>query len=129
MPFRPYGRRTPTSPPPRKRPKTGGRQKGTPNKSTAAIREALLQVFADLQAGTGRENGHLLDWASGNSTDFYKLTTRLLPHQVTGEDGQVAMPPGMASDRGAIRTCPWPVITRIELVAPTAEDIERERGS
>ena len=103
---------TPRARAPRKRPKTGGRTKGTPNKSTLAIREAMLSVFADLQAEAGRENGHFLDWARGNATDFYKLTTRLLPLQVTGEDG-------------------GPVITRIELVAATPENIERarERGS
>ena len=99
---------TPRPRTPAKRPKTGGRRKGTPNKSTLAIREAMLSVFADLQATTGRENGHFLDWALGNATDFYKLTSRLLPLQVAGEDG-------------------GPVITRIELVAPTAEDIERAR--
>jgi hypothetical protein len=92
-----------------KHPKTGGRQKGTPNKTTAAIREAMLQVFADLQARAGGENGHLLEWASGNATDFYKLTARMLPLQVTGEDG-------------------GPVITRIELVAATADNIDRESG-
>jgi hypothetical protein len=91
------------------RPKSGGRRKGSLNKSTVAIREAVLSVFADMQATTGRENGHFLDWALGNSTDFYKLSARLLPLQVTGEDG-------------------GPVITRIELVAPTAEDIERARS-
>jgi hypothetical protein len=91
------------------RTKTGGRGKGTPNKSTVAIREAVLSVFADMQARTGRENGHFLDWALGNSTDFYKLSARLLPTQVTGEDG-------------------GPVVTRIELVAATPEEIARERG-
>jgi hypothetical protein len=71
----------------------------------------VLSVFADMQATTGRENGHFLDWALGNSSDFYKLTSKLLPTQITGEDG-------------------GPVITRIELVAPSAEDIAlaRERG-
>jgi hypothetical protein len=94
------------------RPKTGGRKKGSLNKSTVAIREAVLSVFADMQATTGRENGHFLNWALGNATDFYKLSSRLLPLQVTGENG-------------------GPVITRIELVAPTAEDIEqaKERGA
>jgi hypothetical protein len=91
-----------------KRPKSGGRKKGSLNKSTVAIREAVLSVFADMQARTGRENGHLLDWALGNSTDFYTLISRLMPRQITGEAG-------------------GPVITRIELVAPTAEDIERAR--
>src|SRR5688572_28211666 len=82
-----------------KRGKTGGRKKGTPNKSNAAIREAMLAVFAELQAEAGGENGHFLEWARGNSTDFYKLASKLLPYQVTGQDG-------------------GPVITRIELVAP-----------
>ena len=100
---------TPRPRPAAKRPKNGGRKKGSLNKSTVAMREAILQVFAEMQETTGRENGHFLDWALGNSTDFYKLSARLLPHQVTGEDG-------------------GPVITRIELVAPTAEDIERDRA-
>lgn len=100
---------TPRIPAGEKRQKAGGRRKGTPNKSTVAIREAVLQVFADLQDRSGEANGHLLDWALGNATDFYRLSSKLLPRQVTGEDG-------------------GPVITRIELVAPTAEDIERERG-
>jgi hypothetical protein len=72
------------------------------------MREAVLSVFADLQATTGRENGHFLDWPPGNATHFYKLNARLLPTQVTGEN------------------C-GPVITRIELIAPSPEDIERER--
>jgi len=79
------------------RPRTGGRRKGTPNKSTLAIREALLQVFADLQEGSGEANGHLMDWALRNATDFYKLSAKLLPRQVTVEDS-------------------GPAITRVELV-------------
>lgn len=86
-----------------KRQKTGGREKGTPNKSTAAIREAMLSVFAELQAETGKgDHGHMLEWARGNATDFYKLSSKLLPLQVTGEDG-------------------GPVVTRIELVGVKPE--------
>jgi len=91
------------------RPKTGGRAKGTPNKSTIAIREAVLQVFADLQHGSGGENRHFLDWALGNPSDFYRLSAKLLPRQVTGEDG-------------------GPVITRVELVPVRPGEVERERG-
>ena len=94
-----------------KRRKTGGRQKGTPNRSTAAIREAMLAVFEALQARAGGDNAHLLEWAEANATDFYKLSSKLLPLQVTGDDG-------------------GPVITRIELVAPDLplpEDREDER--
>jgi hypothetical protein len=100
---------TPRLAPGEKRRKAGGRGKGRPNKSTIAIREAVLQVFADLQDRSGQANGHLLDWALGNSTDFYKLSSKLLPRQVTGEDG-------------------GPVITRIELVAVKPKDVARERG-
>ena len=85
-----------------RRRKTGGRQKGTPNKSSAAIREAMLAVFEALQARAGGDNAHFLQWAQGNSTDFYKLTSKLLPLQVTGEDG-------------------GPVVTRIELVGVRPE--------
>ena len=64
------------------RAKTGGRRKGTPNKTTAALRDAILQVFADLQVETDGEYGHFLDWARDHSTDFYKLASRLLPRQL-----------------------------------------------
>jgi len=93
---------------PGKRPKHGGRKKGSLNRTTVAMRDAMLQVFAGMQATTGRENGHLLDWALANSTHFYKLSARLIPHQVAGEDG-------------------GPAVTRVELVAPGAEDIAQAR--
>ena len=77
--------------------KTGGRKKGSLNKTTVAMKDAMLSVYADLQAEAGGGNGHFLDWARGNSTDFYRLAARLLPLQVSGEGG-------------------GPPITRIELV-------------
>ena len=80
-----------------KRRKTGGRQKGTPNRTTVAIKEAMLSVFADLQAGAGGGNLHFLEWAKGNSTEFYRLASKLLPLQLTGAEGA-------------------PLVTRIELV-------------
>ena len=89
----------PTPTKPRKRRKTGGRTKGTPNKTTVKIKDAMLSVFADLQAESGSENGHFLGWARGNPTDFYRMSTKLLPTQITGEDG-------------------GPIVTRIELVVP-----------
>jgi hypothetical protein len=71
--------RTPTGEP---RPKTGGRKKGSLNKWTVAICEAVLSVFADIQAATAWENGHFLNWALGNATYFYKLIAKLLPTQM-----------------------------------------------
>ena len=90
--------------------KTGGRQKGTPNKASAAIREAMLAVFEALQARAGGNNAHMLKWAEANSTDFYKLASKLLPLQITGEDSA-------------------PILTRIELVAPDLPLPTGDRGA
>ena len=65
-----------------RRPKYGGRKKGTPNKSTAAIRDAVFDAFAALQAECGGDHGHLLDWARDHPTDFYRLAARLMPRPI-----------------------------------------------
>jgi hypothetical protein len=62
-----------------------GRVKGVPNKTTAAFKEAIVAVYADLQAETGAEHGHFLEWAKGTPTEFYKLAAKLLPLQVNTE--------------------------------------------
>jgi hypothetical protein len=62
--------------------KTGGRQKGTPNKLTADVKEMVLKALA--QAGG-------VDYLYQRSQDepkaFLALVGRILPMQVTGEDG------------------------------------------
>jgi hypothetical protein len=90
--------------------KTGGRRKGTPNKSTLVAKEAIALVYARLQAEAGEAHGHFLDWARGNPTDFYRLMSRLLPRPapapaeaadpitavrwvIVKPDGQVVEPP------------------------------------
>jgi hypothetical protein len=69
---------------PRGLPKTGGRKKNTPNKTTAAFKTAVLMAFE----GTGG-TGALVRWAKKNPTEFYKICARLIPHEVTGpgDDG------------------------------------------
>lgn len=47
-----------------------------------------MSVYADLQADSGKEHGHFLEWAKGAPTEFYKIAAKLLPLQVTGEGGQ-----------------------------------------
>jgi hypothetical protein len=89
---------TPADPAPRKRLKTGGRKKGTPNRTTVLIREAALQVFADLQAEAGGGNDHFLKWARNNPNRFYLLLTRLLPRRVSAPE---AIAPPTASDPAA----------------------------
>lgn len=63
--------------------KTGGRQKGTPNKTTKNAREAFQMAFDGL-GGYSR----LQAWALENQTDFYKLYARLIPVEHVGEGGE-----------------------------------------
>ena len=59
-----------------------GRPKGVPNKVTTSVRDAIIEAF-DKMGGVPA----LVRWAKANPTDFYKLWTRLLPIQITGEGG------------------------------------------
>ncbi len=63
-------------------PKSGGRQKGTPNKTTTAFREAVLHVYEAIGGDT-----QFAAWAKDNQTDFYRLCGRLIPQEVS-------LPPG-----------------------------------
>jgi len=71
-----------------------GRPKGVPNKNTAALRDMILQALTD-QGGAE----YLYRQADENPGAFMSLLGKVLPMQVTGEDG------------GPI------AVTRIELVA------------
>lgn len=67
--------------------KTGGRTKGTPNKTTATVKEAIEFAAAGLGGGE-----RLMAWAredAANERIFWgQIYTKLLPMQVTGEDGK-----------------------------------------
>lgn len=54
--------------------KTGGRQKGSPNKATKAVKEIFEEAFE----GVGGAKA-LITWAKENLTEFYKLYARLIP--------------------------------------------------
>ena len=72
----------------RKPPNAGkGRVKGVPNKTTVTIKAAMLAVYEDLQAESGKEHGHFQAWAKENPTEYYKLAAKLLPLQVDVEAG------------------------------------------
>lgn len=67
--------------------KTGGRRKGTPNKTTCVVKDALRLAFQ----GIGGPDA-LTSWAKKNPYDFYtKLWIKLLPQEVkaeiSGKDG------------------------------------------
>lgn len=62
--------------------KTGGRKKGSLNKTTASVKAALSEAF-DKRGGVPA----LLTWAKDNETEFYRLWSKMIPVEVTGENG------------------------------------------
>lgn len=62
--------------------KTGGRSKGTPNKQSLAVKQCIVNAFENI-GGVA----NLSVWAEANQTEFYKLWGKMIPHEVTGEDG------------------------------------------
>lgn len=66
-----------------KRVKHGGRVKGTPNKLGASAKDSLARAF-DKLGGIER----LVAWAQENETEFYRIWSKLLPLEVTGEGGE-----------------------------------------
>jgi hypothetical protein len=75
-----------------------GRPKGSVNKATALIKDAIIKAAAN--AGDGDMAAYLTKQAKENPGPFMALLGKVLPMQVTGIDG------------GPVQ------ITRIELVAP-----------
>lgn len=60
----------------------GGRAKGTPNKTTAALKDMILGAL-DEKGGVR----YLSEQADKNPAAFMTLLGKVLPTQVTGEDG------------------------------------------
>jgi hypothetical protein len=63
-----------------------GRPKGTPNKTTALLKDAILAAAAKAGGDDGLE-GYLAEQAQKNPQSFLPLLGKVLPMQVTGEDG------------------------------------------
>lgn len=59
--------------------KTGGRQKGTPNRTTTAIKDAFKEAFDDMGGVQA-----LVKWGKANPGQFYPLAARLIPTEVNG---------------------------------------------
>lgn len=74
-----------------------GRAKGTVNKTTATIKEMILKAL-DEAGGVA----YLVEQAKQNPAAFMSLLARVLPLQLTGEDG-------------------GPLVTEIRLVAVAAD--------
>lgn len=62
-----------------------GRAKGTPNKTTALLKDAILRAAAD--AGNGDIAAYLTKQAVANPGPFMSLLGKVLPTQLTGEGG------------------------------------------
>ena len=63
-----------------------GRPKGVPNKTTALLKDAILQA-AEKAGGKDGMVGYLTTQASSNPAAFLSLLGKVLPMQITGEDG------------------------------------------
>jgi hypothetical protein len=67
-----------------------GRAKGTPNKTTALLKDAILKA-AELAGNKVGDNGmvsYLEVQATENPGPFMALLGKVLPMQITGEDGK-----------------------------------------
>jgi hypothetical protein len=63
-----------------------GRRKGVPNKNTTLLKEAILEA-ATQAGGKAGLVGYLFTQATTNPNAFMPLLGKVLPMQVTGEDG------------------------------------------
>ena len=63
--------------------KTGGREKGTPNKVTGELKDMILTALSNKGGVT-----YLEQQADKSPTAFLALVGKILPLQVTGEDGK-----------------------------------------
>lgn len=64
--------------------KTGGRQKGTPNKLSATLKETILEA-AQKAGGENGMLGYLSVQATANPTAFLSLLGKVLPMTVAGD--------------------------------------------
>lgn len=67
-------------------PVSPGRPKGVPNKTTTALKEAIL-LAAEQAGGKGGTVAYLKLMAHAEPASFMSLLGKVLPMQVTGEDG------------------------------------------
>ena len=66
------------------RPKTGGRQKGTLNKTSALLKDAVLEA-ADIAGGKEGLVGYLRSQARENPVAFMGLLGKLVPSQIAAD--------------------------------------------
>lgn len=70
------------------RPKTGGRKKGVPNKTTGLLKEAIMkaaELVGEDGEGKGKTVGYLKMLAKTEPKAFAGLLGRVLPLQIAGD--------------------------------------------
>lgn len=70
------------------RPKTGGRKKGTPNKTTTALKDAILMAAEGVGEdgeGKGGLTGYLRGVAMKDTKAFCGLLGKVLPQTISGD--------------------------------------------
>lgn len=75
-----------------------GRVKGVPNKTTALLKDAILHA-AELAGGEEGLVGYLQQQATDNPGPFITLLGKVLPLQVTGENGEPIKLSGVENPR------------------------------
>jgi hypothetical protein len=77
---------------PKKRPRPpGGSRKGCPNKTTAALKEAILLAAEDVGEngkGKGKLRGYLRHVAQTDTKAFCAMLGKIIPLQLAGDPGQ-----------------------------------------
>ena len=91
-------------------PKRGGRQKGTTNKNTTQLKDAILQ--AATEEGNGTLTAYLRQQAREQPAAFMSLLGRVLPLQLQND-----------------RDNPFPITEVVHLVVDTREQAEGDRDS
>ena len=82
---------------PKGTPKTGGRKKGTPNKISSVLKEAILEA-AEQAGGEDGIAGYLVVQAHANPVAFMGLLGKVLPMTLT-EESAIAAAPMMGESR------------------------------
>lgn len=64
----------------------GGRAKGVQNKVTTSVKEAFVEAFEKMGGAEA-----LVRWGLRNPSEFYKLVSKLIPHDITSDGKGVAI--------------------------------------
>lgn len=70
------------------KPKNSGRQKGTPNKLTTTVKEAVLLAFNKMQEDETKSYS-LVNWAQKNPKDFYYIASKLIPTEIASSSNAI----------------------------------------